>query len=1732
MDPGAPNGHRDSTGQALGEAPSSTGPRLSDRTNLPSQRISNQVQDDADALESQIEEEHEQRRPQLRHVRNSSTSPARKSIHFTRDTTGPKTRTPVHSRHASLDAGPPDGSGHESSRAKLKSKMRAIGLPLKPPAHARTRSGGASGENSSSGYETVSEPDGDADAESNAAETPAPPRWRRPLKPIRTLSQTVPNTPMDARFREDFNLGSGSPVPRHPAFARRRASTTDVPEGRRDGYSEDEGRERYAKPPAWRRRGSAWLHATPQQGSGLRRRSKQDLLDSVRPSHLRRLTQFGSGAAADGSPAAPRPRREKGERWREVRRKVKDLIAQRKKAEKSSIDVMKSAQLVSGMLAGSPAAVILASNFLRDEHNRKKVPVLLEQLKLEVPDSITQDDSDRHQSFCIRLEYGSGRMRMRWEVWRSLIDFVNLHANFKVLSSTMWIKRHGENPGRIKLPRFPRSAFPVMRTWRGFADDGEEEEDGAAVEASGHERDSARQIQEKRNRRSSSHQRPHLSGLGRPGPLRNPSSAGLGVESQGPHAAAAKRAAFIEKQRKKLEVYLRELIRFVVFRQGNNRLCKFLEISTLGINLAAEAGYHGKEGLLSLTSNMRRDIKGNLRKKWFMVRQSYIACVETPESMVLVDVFLVDPEFRIDDQRPRVRDQQTPVDMAKTAKSSVAHPKHHMIRMFNRERTWTLFAMNERQQDQFAQSIKRMKAETVWSQPHRFDSFAPQRKNVFTEWLVDGRDYMWKVSRAIDNARHVVYIHDWWISPELFMRRPREQHLHSLVHCLILTDVRVAAISSRWRLDRLLQRKAEQGVKIYIIMYKNIDSAIPIDSTHSKNVLLDLHPNIYIMRSPNNLKQNTLFWAHHEKICIVDHIIGFCGGLDLCFGRWDTPEHRVVDDKPTGLEIGPFPRDAEHTQSWPGKDYSNARVLDFYDLSEPYEEMYDRRKVPRMPWHDIGMQMVGQPARDLSRHFVQRWNFLLRNRNPSRPIPCLIPPPEFDPEDLQRLDLRGTCEVQMLRSACDWSLGTPERTEHSIMNAYIKLIECSEHFIYIENQFFISSCQVDNTRIQNLVGDALVERIIRAHEKGEDWLAVILIPLMPGFANPVNEPGGASVRLIMQCQYRSICRGETSIFGRLRARGIQPEDYVRFYSLRAWGKIGPTKALTTEQLYIHAKCMIVDDRQFIIGSANINERSQLGTRDSEVAAVVFDTEMIDSIMAGKPYKVSRRAHDLRMRLMREHIGVNVDAIRDAECQKYFARASSVKRLNGRMNGVEESAEEQLGAEPGSSEFMEHWSWQTGSAMPLDVASQDGSAEAKENIPPREHKNSKPPSQGTLTSFPNEADSSASVNHALPCGRDSVILEGAREVLVAGALAESKSAASSPRKLARENDQGSEPSSEESSSRYTSDMLPPPMMPRLNTLDAGLTIRSQLPPLPTTDDTNIGGPPSKQTFSQGSAETLNPFLATLRLPIVTNECMRDPLNDSFFEDTWHAVAENNTRIFRQVFRCNPDDEVKDWDDYDAFIAYRRRFDQSMGIATTQQDEQASKARPPGPEDPDKAPAGNAEKEESPKHWGFARKPSKSKSDVEAQEKEQMAEKSGQTDGVCEMPKRTEGLSAPDELNEKKEAPGQSPEMTERVESKTSSAESKAASGRRRRRATTKSSFPLRASDPAMNKADAEELLNMVQGHLVIFPYHWYASLTCPMPHLICHLTDAIPRLEIVEDKSAWLYPFDQVSPLEI
>ena len=58
-----------------------------------------------------------------------------------------------------------------------------------------------------------------------------------------------------------------------------------------------------------------------------------------------------------------------------------------------------------------------------------------------------------------------------------------------------------------------------------------------------------------------------------------------------------------------------------------------------------------------------------------------------------------------------------------------------------------------------------------------------------------------------------------------------------------------------------------------------------------------------------------------------------------------------------------------------GKDFCNPYLKDFFELNKPEEDCIDRTEFPRMPWHDISAVVYGAAARDVARHFIQRWNF-------------------------------------------------------------------------------------------------------------------------------------------------------------------------------------------------------------------------------------------------------------------------------------------------------------------------------------------------------------------------------------------------------------------------------------------------------------------------------------------------------------------------------------------------------------------------------------------------------------------------------------------------------------------------------------------------------------------------------------------------------------------------------------
>ncbi|KAF6121051.1 phospholipase D1 [Phyllostomus discolor] len=766
-------------------------------------------------------------------------------------------------------------------------------------------------------------------------------------------------------------------------------------------------------------------------------------------------------------------------------------------------------------------------------------------------------------------------------------------------------------------------------------------------------------------------------------------------------------------RRKQLEDYLTKLLKMPMYR-NYHATTEFLDISQL--SFIHDLGPKGIEGMIMKRSGGHRipglNCCGHGRacyrwsRRWLIVKDSFLLYMK-PDSGAIAFVLLVDKEFRI-----KVGKKETETKYG--------------LRIDNLSRTLILKCNSYRHARWWAGAIEEFvrKHGTNFLKDHRFGSYAAVQENTLAKWYVNSKGYFEDVADAMEEAKEEIFITDWWLSPEIFLKRPVVE-------------------GNRWRLDCILKRKAQEGVRIFVMLYKEVELALGINSEYSKRTLMRLHPNIKVMRHPDHVSSSVYLWAHHEKLVIIDQSVAFVGGIDLAYGRWDDNEHRLTDvgsvkrvttgpclaaltaettgsmeslslkDKNNSKNV-PILKSVDDTDSklkgigkskkfskfslyrqlhrqhlhsadsissidsasntdsirslqtgvgelhgetrfWHGKDYCNFVFKDWVQLDKPFADFIDRYSTPRMPWHDIASVVHGKAARDVARHFIQRWNFtkIMKSKYRSLSYPFLLPKSHTTAHEL-KYQVPGSvhANVQLLRSAADWSAGIKYH-EESIHTAYVHVIENSKHYIYIENQFFISCA--DDKVVFNKIGDAIAQRVLRAHRESQRYRVYVVIPLLPGFEGDISTGGGNALQAIMHFNYRTMCRGENSILGQLKAElGNQWINYISFCGLRTHAELEGN--LVTELIYVHSKLLIADDNTVIIGSANINDRSMLGKRDSEMAVIVQDTETVPSVMDGKEYQAGRFARGLRLQCFRLVLGYLSDPsedIQDPVSDKFF-----------------------------------------------------------------------------------------------------------------------------------------------------------------------------------------------------------------------------------------------------------------------------------------------------------------------------------------------------------------------------------------------------------------------------------------------------------------------------------------------
>ncbi|KAK6376229.1 hypothetical protein LTS17_007480 [Exophiala oligosperma] len=674
---------------------------------------------------------------------------------------------------------------------------------------------------------------------------------------------------------------------------------------------------------------------------------------------------------------------------------------------------------------------------------------------------------------------------------------------------------------------------------------------------------------------------------------------------------------------------------------------------------------------------------------------------------------------------------------------------------------------------------------------HRYNSSAPVSQGNSVKYHVDGCAYFWAVSEALENVKESVWILGWWVSPEVYLRRPPSEN-------------------EQYRLDRMLLAAAERGVKVNVIVFKEVPQFMYLSSHHTKRALEALHPNIAVFRYPDHYTgakgvlsstksllqstlaggagnlgkisdeslQNlfalaggpTLLWAHHEKLVICDQQTVFMGGIDLSYGRWDTIQHAIADAHPGDLDDIVFP----------GQDYNNARVMDFKNLDNWEHNKLSRLTTSRMGWQDISISLAGPAVVDLCKHFIERWNFIHSMKyNTGLPKDSRYERiPSMDDSSAAQGTAKqtaGQMSCQLIRSVSSWSGGpTPE---HSVYDAYIDIIEKSEHFVYIEQQFFITATGTWLGTVWNRVGEAIVQRILRAAQEKKRYKVIVILPSVPAFPGDLQALiTGHPPRAIMKLQYKSISRGGFSIMDKLRRAGVEPREFIRFFNLRTYDRInesalmqkvekdsgveyklaseehddivdpfglqaqkevgefegddvtanhqayrkyqtaaGPRHtswdsvsscymlggtdirqvpwagggtvneidAFVSEELYVHSKVLIADDRVVLCGSANLNDRSLKGSRDSEIALVIEDPTPLETTMNGQKFQASRFAASLRRYLFRKHLGL----LAPQNMRNPDGHFTPAPGDNGYDFG---SKEDGMVADPLSDDFWKYW----------------------------------------------------------------------------------------------------------------------------------------------------------------------------------------------------------------------------------------------------------------------------------------------------------------------------------------------------------------------------------------------------------------------------------------------------------
>ncbi|KAK4348966.1 hypothetical protein RND71_031721 [Anisodus tanguticus] len=354
-------------------------------------------------------------------------------------------------------------------------------------------------------------------------------------------------------------------------------------------------------------------------------------------------------------------------------------------------------------------------------------------------------------------------------------------------------------------------------------------------------------------------------------------------------------------------------------------------------------------------------------------------------------------------------------------------------------------------------------------------------------------------------------------------------------------------------LGELLKYKSEEGVRVVLLVWDD-------KTSHGKFFIQTVVGTLY---------------THHQKCVIVDSqasgnnrkITAFIGGLDLCDGCYDTPEHRLFRDLDTVF------KDDFHNPTFSAGT-----------------------KGPRQPWHDLHCKIEGPGAYDVLTNFEQRWRKATKWSEFGRRLKKIS-----HWHDDALIKIERICWITSPSSSVpndDESLWVSNEEDPENWHVQVFRSIASGSLKGFPKDVFLAESQFTYTLgADNLIPMELALKIASEIREKEQFVVYVVIPMWPE-----GVPTSASVQEVLYWQRQTMKMMYGIIAQALKSSELQDvhlSDYLNFYclgnreELRGESKsnhasngdlISSSQKFGRFMIYVHAKGMIVDDEYVIIFS--------------------------------------------------------------------------------------------------------------------------------------------------------------------------------------------------------------------------------------------------------------------------------------------------------------------------------------------------------------------------------------------------------------------------------------------------------------------------------------------------------------------------------------------------------------------